>query len=159
MKLRYIAVLAVLIFLGGFWACKKNKLSNIPHIDLRSMYPDSIQAGSGTDTLYILFGMQDGDADLGNDQTTVNYDIWIKDKRFDTGYSGYFFPQIDTRAENPSTGVVGTCLFKQVAAFITPRPDSIHMHYGDTTSFELYIVDRAGHQSNHITTGNVFIKP
>lgn len=123
------------------------------------MYPDSIKAGSALDTLFIKFYLEDGDADLGNDQSTTNYDIFLKDSRYDTGYGGYFFPYIDPAAENSTMGLKGTCTFKQLAAFIVPRNDTVHMKYGDTVQYELYIKDRAGHASNHITTPQLYIKP
>ena len=122
------------------------------------MYPDSIMAGSSKDTVNIQFHLQDGDADLGNDPNSTNYDLYIKDSRYDT-FQGYFFPPIASQVEDPKKGLEGICTFQMLAALIIPRQDSIHIKQGDTASFELYITDRAGHKSNHITTPKLYIKP
>ena len=123
-----------------------------------NMYPDSVKAGSGKDTVYIQFHLQDGDADLGNDPNSTNYDLFIKDSRYDT-FQGYFFPPIASQVEDPKKGIEGTCIFQMLGALIIPRQDSVHIKQGDTTSYELYIKDRAGHESNHITTPKLYIKP
>jgi len=124
------------------------------------MLPDSIKAGSSADTLFIYFDFKDGDADLGNkDPNGKDYDIYFNDKRFDSGYQGYFFPSIDPGIEDASLGISGTGVFKMLAANIAPRGDSIHKNFGDTTYYEIYIKDRAGNMSNHITTPLVYIRP
>jgi hypothetical protein len=151
----------ILLFLLFAVACKKkNNLSKIPQISFLEMLPDSIKAGSSADTLFIYFDFKDGDADLGNkDPNGKDYDIYFNDKRFDTGYQGYFFPSIDASIEDASLGISGTGVFKMLAANIAPRTDSIHKNFGDTTYYEIYIKDRAGNISNHINTPVVYIRP
>jgi hypothetical protein len=102
---------------------------------------------------------------LGNDPNAttppVKYDIYVKDFRYDTaGFIGYFFPAIDQSIEDPKKGIEGTCYFLFIgAAAITPRTDSLHTALGDTTHFEVYIMDRAGDTSNHIITPMIIVKP
>ncbi len=154
----YLAFTIIAIL--AFSACKKsNNASKIPQIKFLQMQPDSIQAGSSFDTVYITFSFSDGDADLGNDPYGSNYDIYIKDCRFDTTFSGYFFPAIDQSIEDPNKGISGTAVFKQLAANITPRTDSNHLKNGDTVYYQLYIRDRAGHNSDTIKTTNLYIRP
>ncbi|MDR3679416.1 MAG: hypothetical protein P4L41_05575 [Flavipsychrobacter sp.] len=143
-----------------FASCTKNTLSKIPQISLAGFIGDSLIAGSA-DTVSIYISFTDGDADLGvnPNNTQGYYDIYLKDSRYDTGYVGYFFPTIDPSAEVSSKGLSGTILFQQPAALLHTRPDSLHMKYGDTLNYEIYIEDRARHQSNHITTPTFIIRP
>jgi len=160
MKIRCIA--CVLMILIIFSACQKNNLSKIPSISLMYFGPDSIQVN--VDTPLLEFHLADGNADLGNDPNAtappIKYDIYIKDFRFDTGYAGYFFPAIDQSIEDPKKGISGTCYFEFIgAAAIVPRSDSLHTATGDTTHFEIYIMDRAGDTSNHIITPSIIVRP
>ena len=160
---RFMAIVGIMV-MTALAACQKNNVSKIPHITFISMYPDSaqgrtIKAGSPLDTVDITFRIIDGDADLGNDHNSTNYDIYIKDSRFDSGYHGYFFPSISSEAMDATKGIEGTCTFQQLAAFLIPRNDSVHMKNGDTLYYELYIKDRGQHESNHIVTPTFYIKP
>jgi len=126
------------------------------------MQPDSVQSGSPTDTVFIAFSFSDGDADLGNNPNDTIYDVYLRDSRYDTPgstFTGYFFPPIDQTIENPDNGISGTAVFKQLAAFLLPRQDSNHIKNGDTLYFELYIRDRAGHNSDTIKTTNLYLLP
>jgi hypothetical protein len=103
------------------------------------------------------FTIEDGNADLGNPQNGDKFDIYIKDFRFDTGYAGYFFPLIDGSIKDPEKGFIGTCYFYFTPYILLPRTDSLHMATGDTTSFEVYVVDQAGNESNHFVTPKVIL--
>jgi hypothetical protein len=133
-------------------------MSNIPQISYQKFYSQVIRINKDADTLYL--GVQDGDADLGiEDPNSQKYDIYIKDFRFDTGYVGYYFPTIDDEIRNPKKGLEGIIKFAFTPDILTTRTDSIHMKNGDTTHFEVYIMDRAGHQSNHIITQEIVLVP
>ena len=136
-------------------SCEKNTLSKIPQIKLEGFGPEIRTVGKDTTTIY--FSLTDGDADLGVGIKAGQYDIFINDKRFDTGFTGYYFPTITNEIKDPKKGLSGTCYFFFTPDLLLPRTDSIHLALGDTTHFELYIVDQAGNKSNHITTGNVYM--
>ncbi len=160
MKIRHVAYL-LLASVAVFSCTKSNDVSKIPQISL--LYFGS---GEGTDsmvlnidTAFLEFSLVDGDGDIGNDPNGPNNDIFIKDFRYDTGYVGYHFPAVDQSIENSKKGIQGKCLFEFTPDLITTRPDSIHQATGDTTHYEVYIVDRAGHQSNHIVTGPIIMRP
>ena len=160
MKIRHVAYL-LLSSVAVFSCTKSNDVSKIPQISL--LYFGS---GEGTDsmvlnidTAFLEFSLVDGDGDIGNDPNGPNNDIFIKDFRYDTGYVGYHFPAVDQSIENSKKGIQGKCLFEFTPDLITTRPDSIHQATGDTTHYEVYIVDRAGHQSNHIVTGPIIMRP
>lgn len=158
MKIRYL-IYFIIISLAIASCQKSNDVSKIPQISLMYFGPDSIIVN--VDTAFLQFSITDGDADLGNDPTGAQKDIYIKDFRtgYDTGFAGYFFPAIDKSIEDPKKGIQGICLFMFTSYILSPRTDSVHLKYGDTTHFEFYIMDRAGHQSNHITTKNIIMRP
>jgi hypothetical protein len=156
---RYRALLALLPILI-IASCEKNTLSKIPQISLNGFSGDSARAGSPFDTVFIAIKFADGDADLGVDPNNTNgyYDIYLKDSRYDTGYVGYFLPSIDASAEDPKKGITGIITFAQPAVLLQVRQDSLHLKYGDTLNYKIYIADRARHTSNHITTPNIILR-
>ncbi|MFI5195615.1 MAG: hypothetical protein ACHQD8_00865 [Chitinophagales bacterium] len=148
--------IAFLLFLAiAFSACNKSTVSKIPQISLIAFVPkDSMIVN--IDTCYIEFSLVDGDGDIGNDTVSV---IHLKDSRFDSaGFVKTPFPAIDASIEDPKKGLQGTCLFFPVPQ-PTPRTDPFHVIHGDTLSYELYITDRAGHESNHIITHPFIVRP
>ena len=160
MKIVYVVFLCALVL--AFSACQKtNDVSKIPHIGLIAFLPlDSMIAN--IDTCSLQFSLIDGDGDIGyanpGGADTVSQ-IYMKDSRFDSaGFQPTPFPAIDVTIEDPKKGLQGTCLFFPFPQPI-PRPDSLHTATGDTLTYELYIKDRAGHESNHIITGRYIIRP
>ena len=151
MKLRSALIVSGCLLLA---ACEKNNMSKIPQISLVEAGPDSVKVN--LDTAYIVFNYADGDADLGNSSTSA---VFVKDLRYDTGYVQYEFPYIVPSQEDPKKGLTGTGAVLLLQPPLTPRSDSMHMVHGDTTHFEMYITDRAGNASNHITTQDIIIRP
>lgn len=133
-------------------SCKKgNDMSKVPQIGLSSFGPEYVRVNK--DTLVIVFGLQDGDGDLGRGKG----DIFIHDFRYPGQIDSFNFPDIDPTVVDPTKGLVGDCAFLYTPALLTPRSDSLHIATGDTTYFELYIKDKAGNESNHITTPYVIM--
>ena len=138
-----------------FFSCEKNTVSKIPHISLNGSWPDVIK--TGYDTAFVQFAFADGDADVGVDTVSA---VYIKDNRFDSaGYVKYEFPDIDAAIEDPKKGLTGTATVLLLLPPPAPRSDTLHTLHGDTTTFELYMTDRANNQSNHITTSPLIIRP
>ncbi len=156
MNIRYLFVFA-LIAMAAFSCQKPNEMSNIPQISLSYFVaPNGSNAVRiGMDTAVLSFTIADGDADLGRDQSGTDYDIYIRDLR-SGDFLGYFFPEFDKSIENPKKGIVGHCEFLFSPDLLIPRSDTIHIQ-NDTTSFEFYIVDRAGHESNHLFTPQIIM--
>jgi len=150
--LRYALAGTLLLAISS---CEKTSLSKIPQIKLEGFGPEIRVVGKDTTTLF--FSLQDGDADLGVDIKSGQFDIFINDKRFDTGFTGFYFPEISNEIKDPKKGLTGSCYFFFTPDLLLPRTDSVHLALGDTTHFEVYIVDMAGNKSNHITTGNVYM--
>lgn len=153
--MRYSILITAFLVLA-FAACTKNNISKIPQISSVSLSPNEVKAGSSSDTVYLGFHFRDGDADLGNDQSTANYDIFLVDNRNIEDTLAFFFPAIDESVKNPDYGLEGNCTIKLLAAFLEPRPDHLQ---GDTLHYDLYIKDVAGNVSNHLTTPDIYLLP
>ncbi len=133
-------------------SCSKNTMSKIPSISGLKLYPaDSFIIG--VDTAIMKFDFADGDADIANDPKSM---VYVKDSRYDTGFQAYEFPSITSTIEDPNKGLIGTVYLLPIQP--TPR-DSVHYHKGDTLTYEVYITDRAGNQSNHLISAPFYLRP
>lgn len=151
MNFRSIGLLAFLSL--TLLSCEKNTVSKIPLISLTGFEPQSGYIHVNVDTAFIRFTLIDGDADIAGDSSSS---IHFRDSRYD-----YFttnpFPTIDPSIEDPKKGLEGICDFYPFPQPI-PRLDSLHRTTGDTLYYEIYITDRAGHESNHLITPTFVIK-
>lgn len=137
-------------------ACKKeNKLSKIPSITFLSAAPNTVKQGSATDTCWISFKFEDGDADINTTGDTTN--IFIKDLRPGVNQTfKYGFPPIPDGFKDPAYGFKGTCIVGIDGTSLHFR-DTVAHKEKDTISYEVFILDEAGHESNHITTSEVYL--
>ncbi len=151
------ALFALLI--AGFTSCKKKTTGPVePGISFSKMAPTTVRSGNSEDTVFIQFNVSDADGDLGNDPSSNNYDIYVKDSR-DTTVNGFFFPNIPKEVTETGKGVRGVCTLRIYASlFLIKRTDLQHEN-GDTLHYEIYIKDKAQHTSNIIQTPNIYILP
>jgi hypothetical protein len=145
----------VLLLLGIIFlaACEKNNLPKVPSIGLTFAGPDSMKVTR--DDYVIQFSIVDGDADISN---SAPCGIYLKDSRYDTGFTWCEFPKIKKDALDPDKGLQGSCFFLPFPG-PEPRLDSLHMATGDTLMYELYVKDNAGNESNHLKTGRIIVRP
>lgn len=156
----WLPLLLLAACLGFGIGCRKNDKSPIPFISFIALEPDSIKSGSPVDTTYLTFNFSDGDGDLGNDVTTGKYDVFLRDLR-DSAYPimRFPFPPIPGDAVDPLEGIKGTGAIALLGLDLKTRQDTIHKYLGDTVFFDMWIVDKADHQSNIIRTTPVYILP
>lgn len=155
MSVRHLLVL--LISMTLVTSCEKNEVSKIPQIGFLQLTPQVIKAGR--DTAFLQFSIRDGDADLGVKPGANKYDIYIKDLRFDSSdFIGYLFPGIDPGIKDPAKGITGICTFLLIPQLLYARTDSPRHYFFDTARFEVYIVDRAGNNSNRIVTDGLVMR-
>ncbi len=160
MKNILLRVLAIVLFAGSLAACKdEDPLSATPSIGFVSLEPRVIRGANTEDSTFLEFRFTDGDADLGvGSGSTGQDDMYLVDSRDGTVLS-FLFPDIADELRDPAKGMMGTAVLIIPAAIITPRADSLHMATGDTLHYEVYVKDRAGNESNHFTTPDLFLTP
>lgn len=129
-----------------------------PFIELVATAPDSVFVGNDlvTDTarLDITLSFTDGDGDLGSDNTldTTNFNFFIRDLRPrqapERALIRATLPNLSSDARNP--GIRGTITYGLTDL---GHQDPVGLAvYPDTLVFELWVVDRAGNESNHVFT-------
>ena len=157
MKLWLPVLLCAILFAGTF-SCKKPNNSPIPFLSFTGFVPDTIIAGLNESKAHLLFHFSDGDGDLGN-RGPNKYDVFLRDLR-DSAYPvmQYTFPPIPDGAIDPIKGVSGDGAIEIIGSTISLRADTIHLVQGDTAIFEMWIMDRANHMSNVVTTKPLYIK-
>lgn len=150
----------VVLFAGMFSACKdEGSLSTTPSIGFISLEPRVIRGANPEDSTFLEFRFTDGDADLGvGSGTTGQDDVFLIDSRDGTELK-FLFPDIADELRDPVKGMTGTAVLIMPAAIITPRLDSLHLATGDTLRYEVYVKDRAGHESNRFTTPDLILTP
>jgi hypothetical protein len=148
-----IAIIAFMVV--AFISCdKKAKYSPIPEISAMRTYPTSIKAGYSFDTVFIAFRFTDGDGDLGNTLSSGKYDIFLYDSRNDSLAISYYFPEVPDALVS-SQGLSGTCFITMPAAYIHRRENHKVL---DTLHYNIYIMDRADHKSNTLSTSDIYLK-
>lgn len=117
--------------------------SDVPEITFLSVSSTNVSA---TDPLTFRISYTDGDGDLGENTNGI-YNLFLTDNRFGTPYK-YRVKQL-----SPTTSIVikGTIEIELISAKLTgPPPQS--------AVFSIYVVDRAGHASNTVTSPTVTVQ-
>lgn len=118
-----------------------------------------VQGVSNTDSLYISVDFTDGDGDLGTEDENI-FNIFLIDKRTDNLQDKFITPYVPPAgASNGISGEMKILVYTTCCFF----PDNIPpcenppQYPTDTIEYELYILDRAGNESNHIITEPIII--
>ena len=114
-----------------------------PSIKLISVAPSTVRAFA--DSLVFNISYTDGDGDLGENNSNAQ-NLFIKDNRINITYN-YRINQLSPAAV-PIQGTLSVVL-KNTG--ITDQSNS------QQVSFDIFVRDRAGHESNKITTNNITI--
>lgn len=144
-----MTVVALLLMVIGFFSCKKDEnllpLSVTPSINLIELSADTIKEFE--EPLILLMGYQDGDGDLGNQNTDIN-SLFIKDYRLEKADEYYIAPLAPVGSQ---ISIKGTLKITLNGAFVLGNSQS------EKTYFEIWMTDRSGHKSNVIRTKEVTI--
>jgi len=144
-KILFIVALVTLLISSS---CKKTDtlpFSKIPEISLIGLSHDTITEYA--DILTITIRYQDGDGDLGFEDPE-QYAVFIRDARLGT-YDGFYLGPLAPLDKNVS--IQGNLSVEFPSLFVFGNRES------ETTRFYIYMVDRAGHKSNELLTGQVQI--
>lgn len=138
----------LLLFIFVFSACSDDDgpvLDVVPKIELLGISSDTIVEFD--DVLVISIQYSDGDGDIGFEDPDIN-SIFVRDARLEE-YDGFYIgPVAPPDQEIP---VTGTLNIEFPALFLFGTGAS------ENTRFYVYLVDRAGNESNEVITPTVTI--
>jgi len=147
MKTRYFPALYLLIALS-FQSCKKDKeitYGDAPEIAFVSISPQSVMELQ--DSITIVISYVDGDGDLGENNANIN-NLFVTDTRINITYP---FRVQQLGPDNPDITIKGKINIVLKNTGITDGSAQ------QSVTYALFIKDRAGHQSNTITTGAIMV--
>jgi len=130
--------------------------NDVPEIEFIGFSQSSmIQNSLNTDSLFLRFSFTDGDGDIGSEDESREQNIIIIDNRTGDRYEAFKAPKIPEQgASKGVSGEVTVRLFTTCCLF----PDNIPpceappQYKTDTLTLDIYIIDRAGNQSNTVTS-------
>ena len=126
-----------------------------------------LQGKTGEDETYITISFTDGDGDIGFFQegsSMVETDLFLRDLRTDSEAAKFsipFVPELGT-----TNGISGEitfrllttcCVFPEWVTDVQSPCDPSMQYPVDTPRYEIYIRDRAGHESNRIETEDIYL--
>jgi len=138
----------LLVFSFVAFSCKKDKkeYDATPQIEFVSLTPSTVFQNKDSITFTIKYS--DGDGDLGENTPDVK-NLFLTDNRIHIPYSYRVGMLAPSGSSIPIQGTLNVVLKN------TSLTDSTNQQ---TTTFSIYVVDRAGNQSNSVTSSVVTIK-
>ncbi len=141
----------------SFSCVEAPQFTDTPQLEFIGFEKDTVQQESMTT---FRFKFTDGDGDIGSDQTP---NVFLKDLRQPNALPEPFvMPMLPE--EGSGNGVEGVatihyqatrCIYANGTTGLSNWQEGFKRI--DTVVFELYIVDRAGHESNHVKTDTLFL--
>lgn len=147
LPLKKSLVFISLFFLGVITSCKKDKTEPniIPKIEFISISPSTVVEYK--DAITIVISYDDYDGDLGENNANVK-NLFVTDSRNNVTYE-YRISQLSPSGSTIHIKGNLNTIIKNTA--ITDNSNS------QSVTYSLYLKDRAGHQSNSVTTSAVTI--
>jgi len=139
--------LIISLFVSIFSSCKKDsgEISVIPEIEFVSVTPSNMVEYQ--DSLVFTISYRDGDGDLGEDVTGAE-NLFLTDSRNDVTYK-FRIPQL--APDNANIAIQGNLNVTLSSTAILDGSASQSFNYS------IYVVDRAGNQSNTVTSSTVVV--
>lgn len=160
MKRQIFLLTGLILF---FASCTKDpdQYPDEPQIYYQSTTPRTIDIKDTAAFIRIELKFTDGDGDIGLDPGNGEMAIFLKDSR-DTSKELYTypypFPFIPQSARPTKGGLEGGITINLGRQYFNVV-DSLNLALKrDTLSYNIYIMDRAGHKSNIITTDSIYIQ-
>lgn len=134
--------------------------SDIPEISFVRFDKDTISQGIGDDFVQLELFFTDGDGDIGFAQQELKTNLQLIDRRTGNVYDNFKIPEIPP--EGTGNGIEGTmylrvfntCCLYDIAVSGCEMPNYIP---SNELSFDVQLTDRAGNQSNIVTTGTIIL--
>lgn len=139
-----------------------------PVLEYLHMTKNTMIQGDGTeDQTWVTIFFTDGDGDIGffkEGSTQVETDLFIRDLRLDAVTEKFTIPFIPEQGS--TNGISGEITFRMYTTccifpdWVSGQPapcDTSPEYTMDTVRYEIYIKDRAGHESNRIQTEPIYL--
>lgn len=139
-RIFYITLTVILAACG-----KQEPISEVPHIEFISVIPTQAQAFE--DNIIFTIFYQDGDGDLGENNPDIK-NLYLKDNRNDIVYE-YRVEQL--APDDANISIQGELNIELSGTGITDESNE------QAATFDIYLIDRAGNQSNTITSSSITI--
>jgi len=127
-----------------------------PKIEFVGFTKNQLRQGSiNNDSTYLIISFEDGDGDLGLDESILETNLIVIDNRTEQIYNQYKTPLIpEEGVGNGVQGEMRILMFTTCCVFPDNIPpcESPDLYPTNDITFDVFIVDRAGNQSNTITT-------
>ncbi|MFN8280670.1 MAG: hypothetical protein U0V49_10345 [Saprospiraceae bacterium] len=150
---QYLILLAYIVI--GTSCQESDTSSPVPELGFIKMSRSSMDQGDlNQDSVLLSFSFKDGDGDLGQGSSSPVRDISVIDVRTGLISDQFKLPDIPDAKGKPITGDFTIRLFTTCCIFplmIPPCTAPPQFPY-DTIQYEVFIKDRAGHESNHVRT-------
>lgn len=133
------------------------EFANIPKIEFVSLSKDTLLQGVfQEDSLRVTFHFEDGDGDLGREENALENNVFFIDTRTGELDNSFGIPFIPAQgSSNGIEGEVHILLFSTCCLYPDNGPDPCEVapqYPTNTLTYQIYIKDRAGHESNMIET-------
>ena len=129
-------------------------MSDVPQITFVGFDRSSmVQGDLNTDSLFLTIDFTDGNGDIGSSSTSSDLNLFIYDNRNGEIYDNIKLPEIPQ--DGAGNGVKGTITLKifNGCCLFTDKPNcTVVPTEVNKLSFDIYMLDQAGNQSNTITT-------
>jgi hypothetical protein len=136
----------VLGMMGALSACTKlTEISEVPEIAFQSVVPNVVTEYQ--DSLYFTVSYRDGNGDLGENNTDNN-NLFIEDSRNQVTY-GFRIQQL--APNNTDIAIKGNL------KLTLPNTAIINGGASESVSYSIWVVDRAGNESNRVSSSTVTV--
>jgi hypothetical protein len=156
-KFLSIAALSILLLAS---CSKSDTAPQAPTISLYGLSANTVRSGAIEDTLIISLQVSDPNGDLSSEDGTGKQDVILIDSRHagsDLDTLRFNLPAIPKAVNDASKGISGRADIMICAGiYLFQRDDHLD---GDTLHFDIHVLDRAGHESNVITTPDIYLTP
>lgn len=164
MKLRHYFPILILVII--FSCIKPPDYPIEPVIGFERLSRNSMKQGStNNDSIVVTISFTDGDGDLGHTDSTI--DIFVKDTRIpDAAPVPFKMPFVPVQGVgNGISGEISiltytTCCIYPEGTYIPCdiSEQATTAYPVDTLIYEIYIMDRAGHESNRVLTDPILLQ-
>lgn len=147
----------ILIFVISISACVSSPDYPItPVIEFNGFSKSEMNQGSlNNDSIFLSISFTDGDGDIGHEGEDATRNLFVKDKRTGEFYDRFKVPKIpDEGVGNGVSGTIQILMYTTCCTFPDNIPpcESPALYPTNELVFEVYMLDRAGNESNTITT-------